>query len=80
MSRPLAYWHSGGDMVCAGGIILSASDAACLHDLYLDEALAAAEAGRALLRARAMQLATELSAAAEAARRWRRAGVRQVAA
>jgi hypothetical protein len=67
MSRPLAYWHSGGDLVCAGGIVLSASDAAWLHDLYLDEARAAAEADEGSLRARALRLATELSAAAEAA-------------
>jgi len=76
MSPPLAYWHSGGDMMCVGGKILSPADAAWLYDLYLDEARAAAEAGDGAAGARALELATELSAAGEAAGRWRRASVR----
>ena len=63
-------------MVCAGGMILSPADAACLHDLYLDEARAADAAGDRALSAQALKLAMELSMAAEAARRWRRAGAR----
>lgn len=78
MSRPLAYWHSGGDMMCVGGVALSAADAAWLHDVHLDEARAAVDAGDRLLGARALTLASQLSAAAQAARRWRRASIRQV--
>ena len=77
MNPPLTYWHSGGDMMCAGGTVLSVGDAAGLHDLHLDEARAAAAAGEELLSMRALKLAAELSAAAEAAWRWRRAGVRR---
>jgi len=78
MSHPLVCWHCGGDLVCAGGIVLSPSDAACLHDLYVDEARAAGAAGKHSLSVQALKLATELSEAAGAARRWRRASVRQV--
>ncbi len=77
MSPAFTYWHSGGDMMCASGIVLSPADAASLHDLYLDEARAAGLAGDRALSRRALKLATELSEAAEAVMRWRQASVRQ---
>ncbi len=77
MSRPLAYWHSGGDMMCAGGMTLSRADAAWLQKLHLDEARAADAAGDRSLSERVLELATELSTTVEAADRWRRASIRQ---
>jgi hypothetical protein len=73
MNRPLTYWHCGGDLVCARGLVLSQDDAAALRGLYLDEAEAAGVAGDRHSRATALRLAWELSTAAAAASRWRQA-------
>lgn len=73
MSCPLTYWHSGGDLLCAGRTTADLADAQALLALYDDEARAAANAGDARTRATALQFAAELSEAIRAAKRWRRA-------
>jgi hypothetical protein len=74
MTAVLTYWHIGGGVMCAVSRDISSADAAALGDLYMDEARAAAEAGCPKAQAMALRLARELSNAAEAAGRWRRAG------
>ena len=50
MSRALAYWHCGGEILCARNLVLTPADAEALHGLHRDEARAAAHAGdRAML-------------------------------
>lgn len=75
MSRPLAYWCCGGDLIAAHGLVLDRADAGALHGLHLDEARAAAKAGDDPARRAALRLAGELSDAVAAADRWRRAGL-----
>jgi hypothetical protein len=72
MNPPLAYWHSGGEVMAAGGRSLSLADVQALRGLYLDEARAAGAAGET--PAHADRLARELATAFDAAARWRRAG------
>ena len=73
MSRALAYWHSGGEVLCARNLVLTPADAEALHDLHHDEARAAANAGDRATRDQALNLARQLFEAAGAANRWRQA-------
>jgi hypothetical protein len=73
MICPLTYWHCGGDLMGARGLVLSLDDARALRGLYLDEAEAAGVVGDRHARATALRLARELSIAAGAASRWRKA-------
>jgi hypothetical protein len=73
MSPPLAYWHCGGEVLCARGLALAPSDAEALLGLYLDEARAAAVVGDQIAQATALRLALQLSEAKTAAMRWSQA-------
>ena len=73
MSGPLAYWHCGGDVIHRGAQALDPDDGLALLELYLDEAQAAAAAGDQPALDRAVRLESELSAAIDAAGRWRSA-------
>jgi hypothetical protein len=72
MSPPLAYWHSGGAVMAAGGRVLNPADVEALLGLYVDEARAAKAAGKPSPRAE--HLIRQLADASHAAARWRRAG------
>jgi hypothetical protein len=80
MNAPLTYWHSGGDLFVTGGSAVDQADAIALHDLYLDETLAAARAGAAPAEEAARQLARQIDDALKGARRWRRAAAGMLAA
>ena len=79
MSGPLAYWHCGGELIARSGQVLGPADVAALADLYLDEARAAARVGDGRAEQAARRLERQLSEAASAAARWRRAGCGAVA-
>ncbi len=74
MSRALAYWHSGGDVVSNGGRKLDADDVEALLAWHEDELRAARAADDTAGLASAARRAGDLAAASVAAERWRRAG------
>jgi hypothetical protein len=71
MNLPLAYWHSGGEVLAGGGSVLTPADVEALQGLYVDEARAARAAGEPPIQVE--RLAYQLTTASDAAARWRRA-------
>ena len=71
--RGATYWSCGGDILAIPRHVLSDDDILALHGLHLDEAKAAADANNTFVFEHAQRLALELTTAAAAAMRWRRA-------
>lgn len=73
MNRPLAYWHSGGDVVSADGHALDGGDVEALLAWHEDELRAARAADDTTAQASAARRAGDLVTASIALERWRRA-------
>ncbi len=73
MIRALAYWHSGGDVVSAGGQALDEGDVEALLAWHEDELRAARAVKDTTAQASAAWRAGDLVTASIALERWRRA-------
>ena len=70
-SRPLTFWHSGGDIVWRGFNYLSLDEARDVRQIIIDELTNDRMAGGGV--SGALGLLVEINTAINSARRWRKA-------